>query len=196
MATLVKGNPGLELVFEAENGLQICEFLKENCPEVLVMDLREGTSIDIALVQCARQLQSKLKILVISDDHSRETIFGAIDNGALSFLTKHCSEEEIIGAIRATSKGDKFFCNSILNVILEKQLNTEEENCQPSLLSEREIEIVRLIAEGYSAKEIADQLFLSPHTVYTHRKNIMKKMRFRSASELVRYAVEEGIIST
>lgn len=105
----------------------------------------------------------------------------------------------MINAVFAITKGEKFFCNKIIDAILQKHLyqNGEplEEDCAPTSLSPREIEITCLIAEkGFTNKEIAKQLFLSIHTVHTHRKNIMKKLGIRSASELVRYAISTGII--
>ena len=110
-----------------------------------------------------------------------------------SFLTKECDETEILDAVMATAKNERFFCSKILNYILEKSFN-KSISCKPSPLSQREVEIVRLIAKGLIAKEIADRLNLSTHTVYTHRKNIMSKLKVKSASELVLYAVNNGIV--
>lgn len=89
------------------------------------------------------------------------------------------------------ARGEKFICNKILDVILEK--NTYDTNNE-TVLSERETEIIKLIAEKYSSQEIAEKLFISIHTVYTHRKNIMKKLNMRSPVELILYAIDKGIV--
>ena len=120
--------------------------------------------------------------------------YSVVEDGVNSFLTKSCNEEEIINAVKATAKGEKFFCHKIINFILEKSFQKEDDNCEPTPLTPREIEIVRLVAQGKIAKEIASQLNLSTHTVYTHRKKIMKKLEFKHASDLVMYAISKGIV--
>jgi len=82
----------------------------------------------------------------------------------------------------------------VIDIILEKHLPEEEETCAPTSLTVRELEIVRLTAQGQKAKEVAAQLFLSTHTVYTHRKNIMKKLGVNSASEMIVYAINNGLV--
>lgn len=194
MSMLVSAHEGFAMEFEAESVTDLRQKLSEQTPDVLVIDFHHDGFADVGLIEQLKAEYPKLNLLVISDESNKESVFQAIDKGANSFLTKHCGKDEIINAIKATSRSEKFFCNAVLNLILEKQMGAQKKNCQPSQLSEREVEIVRLIAEGYSAKQIAEELFLSPHTVYTHRKNIMKKLRFRSASELIRFAMEEGIV--
>ncbi|HRD83208.1 MAG TPA: response regulator transcription factor, partial [Saprospiraceae bacterium] len=110
--------------------------------------------------------------------------------------TKSCGEQEVSDAVRATVRGDKFFCSKILDVLLEKSLGRTTATCAPSPLSAREIEVVQLVVKGYIARQIADMLHLSPHTVYTHRKNIMKKLQLQSPAELTLYALQNGIIET
>ena len=117
-----------------------------------------------------------------------------LEYGVNSFLTKSCGENEIIDAVKATAKGEKIFLHQDFGLSAGKNLCKEEENCVPSPLTPREIEIVRLVAKGLIAKEIADILNLSTHTVYTHRKNIMKKLQLNTSSELVFYAINNGII--
>ena len=95
---------------------------------------------------------------------------------------------------RQQLKENVFFCSKVLDIIMERSFGKPGEECAPTPLTPREIEIVRLTARGLIAKEIADVLSLSPHTIYTHRKNIMKKLKLNSSSELVLYAVNNGMI--
>jgi DNA-binding NarL/FixJ family response regulator len=100
----------------------------------------------------------------------------------------------VVDAIRATAKGEKFFCTRIVDYLLEKSF-AKADNCEQSPLTPREIEIVQLVAKALTAKEIAGTLNLSTHTVYTHRKNIMKKLNLSTSTEMVLYAVQNGYIS-
>jgi DNA-binding NarL/FixJ family response regulator len=116
--------------------------------------------------------------------------------GVRNFLTKECDKGEVIDAVRAAYQGQTFFCRKIVNRVLE---NTAEEisdtsDCRPVQLSARELDIVRLIGKGYTTKEIADKVFLSPHTIGTHRKNIFRKLGVKSASELLMYSIRSGLI--
>jgi DNA-binding NarL/FixJ family response regulator len=123
----------------------------------------------------------------------------AIKAGVKSYLLKTCDKLEIYEALYATAKGEKFYCSKVLDVIInEPDLGSDKSlsaNCDGVSISERESEIIVLIAEGFSNKEIADKLFLSPHTVNTHRKNIMAKIGVNNTAGIVIYAVKEQLIS-
>src|SRR5690606_10276647 len=115
--------------------------------------------------------------------------------GAHGYLTYECDEDEIIHAVFALKKGEKFYCNKVLDIVLNKHLyKKENESCEPTSLSERETQIVKLLARGQTNKQVAEKLIISPHTVHTYRKNIMKKIGVRSISELTIYCVSIGLI--
>jgi two-component system response regulator NreC len=133
-----------------------------------------------------------IKILIIASDLSKSQILQLLDFEIDGYLTNKCDLTEIKNAIRAIIKNDKFFCNTVINILLEKQ--KPEENCYPSKLSDREIEITKLIASGLTSKQMAAKLFLSTHTINTHRKNIMKKIGVKGASEVTLYAINEGLV--
>ena len=191
---LIAGHSALEIAGEAENEEELREVLKEVRPHIVFMDYNQPGYFDCNSVAIIHQLCPKANTLLISGDNNKENIFRVLEYNVKSFLTKSCGEQEILDAIRATEKGDKFFCTKIIDYLLEKSFSKEEENCAPSPLTPREIEIVQLIAKGLIAKEIADLLNLSTHTVYTHRKNIMRKLQLNTSSELVLYAVNNGIV--
>lgn len=136
------------------------------------------------------------KVLIISDiEHPREVI-GILEKGVQGYLTRQCDEDEIIHAIFSIAKGEKFYCNKVLDIILNKEFDAEKEDCEPTTLSERENEVTAMIASGLTNKEIAQKLHLSPHTVHTHRKNIIKKLGVKSVSELTVYAMNVGLIES
>lgn len=187
----------LRIVGEVGDEEELLEWLKDNQPpKIVVMDYNQPDSFNHETVRAIKQIAPKTQVLIISADNNKQSIYRVLENGVSSFLTKTCGEEEIIDAVNATAKGEKFFCTRIVDYLLEKSFSKDEEECGPTPLTPREIEIVRLVAKGLIAKEIAGELNLSVHTVYTHRKKIMKKLAISSSSELVLYAVNRGILNS
>jgi DNA-binding NarL/FixJ family response regulator len=182
-----------EVVAEVTNELDLQNNLEQHQPNVVILDYNQPNHFSTDTVVKIKQISPFSNVLIISDDDQKHGIYQVLEYGVNSYLTKSCGENEIIDAVRATSKGEKFFCSNVLNYILEKSF-PKTEDCSPTPLSPREIEVVRLVASGLIAKEIASELNLSTHTIYTHRKNIMKKLNLGSASELVLYAVNNGIV--
>jgi len=182
LRSLIEEFEQFEIVGEASTEKMLLRVLEHHSPDVVIMDYKQPNYFDISTIEKIKTASPESKILVISGDNEKENIYNVVQNGVSSFLTKSCDEEEIINAIKATAKHEKFFCNKILNFILEKSFS-KPEDCSPIPLSPREIEIVRLVVDGKIAKEIASELNLSTHTIYTHRKNIMNKLELKSTSE-------------
>ena len=188
----------LEIVGEAATAAQLDTVIDLQQPDLVIYDYHNTKHFSIEDLQKIRKKKPDLEFLVVTSDTNKANIFRILESGVNSILTKHCSREEIINAVHATARKEKFFCNTVLDIILEKQLGKEEKepNCAPTSLTNREVEIVTLVAQGVSTRDMADQLCLSTHTIYTHRKNIMKKLGINSVSELVLYAVNSGIVRT
>ena len=195
LKNLIKSLNGFTILEEFSNGNDLIEFLSKNHPDVLIMDYNQPNLFNTETIKKVNQIAPETNILIISGDNNKHNIYEVLELGINSFLTKQCEQEEILNAIKATAKGEKFFCNNVLNYILEKSFSPEDEgDCSPTPLTFREIQVVKLIAAGKIAKEIGSDLDLSTHTVYTHRKNIMRKLNLNSTSELVIYAINHGII--
>ncbi|RMG78031.1 MAG: DNA-binding response regulator, partial [Bacteroidetes bacterium] len=190
---LIYPDSPFEIVGEVTDEADLLEALKTLAPRVVIIDYNQPEHFNVDTILKIRREAPQTNILVISDDHKKHQIYQVLEYGISSYLTKHCGETEIIDAVKATAKDEKFFCNNVLNHILEKSF-PREDDCSPTPLTPREIEVVRLAASGMIAKEIANELNLSTHTIYTHRKNIMKKLNINTASELVLYAVNNGIL--
>ncbi len=190
---LLEGIATFEVLGEAGDEEELLEELKLHEPQVVILDYNHPEHFSHKTLDQIKHISPKSRILVISEDNNKNSIYDVLEHGVSSFLTKTCGEEEIIDAINATARGQKFFCTKVLDYLLEKSF-AKGEDCAPTPLTPREIEIVKLISKGLIAKEIADELNLSPHTVYTHRKKIMKKLNLNTSSELVLYAVNTGIV--
>jgi DNA-binding NarL/FixJ family response regulator len=179
------------LIREVESREELVEALKLK-PGIVAIDLFAGPFIGLD----PAEFGGTPKVVIVSSNNTHENVSAAVGHNVSSYLTKVCDKLEIQQAFVAVAKGERFFCNQILEIILKQHSASPVENCKPSKLSDREIQIVRLVAEGLTTVAIARQLHLSPHTVYTHRKNIMRKVNVNSAPELVLYAVTEGLIAT
>lgn len=143
----------------------------------------------------ALALQPECKVIILSSQDKKWQVFKSLKFNVYSYLTKECSELDVIKSIRMASKGEKFFCSFIVEMLLGEKDEWQNESAHiPSCLTERETEITKLVAQGLMNKEIADELSLSPHTIHSHRKNIMKKLNIHSAVELTNYAKEAGIV--
>lgn len=183
------------IVGEVINEEEMLASLRVNKPDLVIIDYSQSENFSSKSIAKIKQVSPQSQVLVISSDTRKDNIAQVLESGVTSFLTKTCGLSEILDAAQAALKGDKFFCTRVIDFLLEKSFAKETEvNCAPTPLSSREIEIVQLSAKGLIAKEIADALNLSTHTVYTHRKNIMKKLQISSSSELVLYAVSKGLV--
>ena len=190
---IIAANASYKIVAEVGNEPSLLEVVKSHRPNVLVLDHAQAGHFSPNTIQKVKSACSSTNVLIISGDEDRKTIYEVLESGVNSFLSKQCGKKEIVDAVLATAKSEKFYCTNVLNYLLEKSFPKETE-CKPLPLSTREVEIVQLISSGLIAKEIAGKLNLSTHTIYTHRKNIMKKLGIGSTSELVLYAVSKGIV--
>lgn len=197
--SVITDNSDFKLVGEANKAEDLCEKLLLHRPNVLVIDYTsEFFSIDD--LKTIAQKFHEIKILAVTNPQNKQTISKAIENGVISHLLKDCGRDEIIEAIYSTAKGEKFFCGKIVDGALnEKDASarlsvTNSVSCDGIKLSAREIEIIQLVAEGLSNKEMAEKLFLSVHTVTTHRKNIMSKLGVNNTAGLVMFAIKQNLL--
>lgn len=193
LVNLLSRDERFKVMGEATTGQELKSMAARFKPEVVIIDYNQPKHFRLEDLAEVKKASPKTQILIISSDETRDNIYKALDLGGISFLTKECDQEEIFNAIMATAKGEKFICHKIIDIILDKHSPKEAEDCKPFNLSLREIEIIQMTAKGLPAKEIARQLYLSTHTVYTHKKNIMKKLKLNSSSEMILYAINNGL---
>lgn len=162
-------------------------------PELVVVDISDKDSLLIDRLESLKK-DSESDFLVISNSQNRESMQRLLGMGIKGIVTKNCSEEEIVSALKSVKKGNRFFCNTILDLVVSAQ--NEEENCEPANLSPREYEVLKLITKGLRTNQIADELHVSVHTINSHRKNILKKLNLSSPAELIVYAIESGLVKS
>lgn len=181
--TILEINQEFLVAETAQNGLEAIEKVKRCRPGVVLMDINMP-GMD-GLDSCIRIKKEfpEVKVLILSSYSNLEFVANAMHSGADGYLLKNSSIQTLTTAIRHIWEGDKFVSPELRNLNLSVQMN----------ISRRELEILKLIGSGMSAKEIAEKLHLSVHTIETHRKNIQSKLGLKNQSMLVKYAVERGL---
>lgn len=163
-------------------------------PDIVVIDYSVPT-FGVEAIKKIKAIYKNSKILAITPNLPKETVYKSLQFGVDSYLLDDCDKPEILEAIEDTKNGKQFYCGMVIDILSEKSAS-ETKGCDGISLSEREIEVIKLISDGFTNKEIADTLFLSTHTVNTHRKNIMHKLNIKNTAGIVIYAVKENIIIT
>ena len=171
--------------------IQLADIPDFKCVDLLIIDYSELANYASILFQLKKEYPS-IVILAITERIQRAKVIKALKNGVDSHLLKNCGKDEIKEAIEATLDGKQFFCGQVLDLISES--NEKEFACEGIELTEREKDIIKLIALGHTNKQIADELFISAHTVNTHRKNIMSKLNIKNVAGLVVYAFQEDLL--
>ncbi|MCK9197401.1 MAG: response regulator transcription factor [Syntrophales bacterium] len=197
LRTLIE-KEGMEVVGEAENGRKAIKLAEKLMPSVIVMDV---SMPDMNGIEATRKIKTgtpDVKIIALSMHSDRRFVLGMLEAGASGYLLKDCAFGELANAITQVSTGNTYLSPQIADVVVKGYLNKTTDSSSgkgADLLTSREREILQLIAEGLTAKEIAAHVFLSIKTIETHRRNIMQKLNMKSTADLTKYAIREGLIS-
>jgi DNA-binding NarL/FixJ family response regulator len=175
----------INIIGAAAYSIELEQLLITRKPRVIILDPNYNQRFTAADIKNIKLKHSNTRVLVLSNRQSREEIQTLIDLGIKNYVFKECSREELVHAIYSAAKGEQFFCKNTFQTLFGNKLLPEKDDNIPQL-SSRETELIHLIAEGLTNKEIADKLFLSVHTIKTHRKNIIKKLgfSFKNTTEL------------
>lgn len=193
--SLLDKRPGMEVIAEAENGRMMVRLARERRPDVVIVDIAMP---DLNGIEATRQITTilpEVKVLVLSMHSDRRFVMEALRAGASGFLSKDCSPDELARAVNAVVANQIYLPPGVTSAVIEDYVRRVLPSgpWTPSQLTGREREVVQLIAEGWSTKEIASRLHVSVKTVETHRQKIMNKLGIRSIAELTKYAVREGL---
>ncbi len=200
LKALIEDGKDFILVSEAENEKELFEQLALNYPGVIILDL-SSQAFNAESITQIKIISPSVQILAFNLPQPGSSIYKLLDLGITSYLMVHCDKNEITEAIYKTAKGERFLCGQIVNTLINCRKGERSADCPGYAfchgvnLSEREMEIIKYIAQGYSNREIANNLFLSIHTVTTHRKNIMSKLGINNTAGIVMYAVRKQLIS-
>jgi DNA-binding NarL/FixJ family response regulator len=184
---VIENSKNLSVAGVATSGEDCIRVLDQCRPDVILLDINLPGIRGTELCKIISAREDKPKIIALSNYNQRYYIDNMLNNGANGYLLKNSVPDEIINAIEKVMEGDTWFSEEI-----ESMIKKNPEN--PLLLSGREIQVLKLIAGGYTNKEIADKLFISALTVDSHRKNLIQKMRVKNTAALIKAAGDEGII--
>ncbi|HXY55571.1 MAG TPA: response regulator transcription factor [Nitrospirota bacterium] len=194
---VLEQNTELSVVGEAENGRETVRLAKKLEPDVIIMDIAMSDMNGIEATRRIRADHPNIKVIALSMHSDRHFVSEMLKAGAAAYLVKQCALEELIVAIKAVMQGQTYLSPCISGVVVEYFVRdkSKTEATAFSKLTDREREVLQLMAEGKTSKEIASQLNLSVKTIESHRMNIMEKLNIRTVAELTKYAIREGITS-
>ena len=192
---LLESEPDIKVVGEASDGREVLEQVAKARPDVVVLDITMPKLGGLETLEQLRGEHADTKVILLSVHGDPPFIRSAIALGADGYVLKNGRASDIVTAIREVMKGGSFFSPAVAREIVEQLRSPAPDSQDPfSILSSREREVLHLIAEGRSAKEVAVELTLSTKTVEAHRTSLMRKLGMRKATELVRYALRHGLI--
>ena len=195
--SMLEEEPGLEVVDHFENGLAAVEKLPEQSPDLVLMDLDMPIMNGLEAAQHLRAKLPELPIIILSMHAEKAVVQKCVKEGVRGYLLKNSSQSEFLQAIRSVLAGGKYYSALLTESLIAPEKVALEGNASVRLLaalSDRELDVLKLLAEGLSSKEIAEELFVSPQTVDSHRKSLLKKLEVKNVAGLVRVAFQEGLV--
>lgn len=195
LKALLNAEPDLEVVGEAADGVAVVERATELRPDVIVMDIQMPRMSGLDATRALRSRGVPSKILILTMHAESQYLLPLLEAGGAGYVLKSGADTELIEAIRTVHRGEVFLYPAATKLLVEGYLDrSAREGPQHDGLTEREREVLKLVAEGYSGTEIAERLVISPKTVDTYRERIMQKLGVRHRYELVRYALRKGLL--
>jgi DNA-binding NarL/FixJ family response regulator len=188
---------GLTVVGEAGDGLEAVRLCEEQQPDMLILDIGMPKLNGIEVAARAQKLEHPPGVIILSVHADESYIIRALAAGARAYLLKSATDEDLVPAVRAVASGRRFFSPAVRALLVEdhvRRLQQRGLSDSYHLLTDREKEVLQLLAEGHSNKEVASLLDLGVSTVETHRANLMQKLNLHSTAEIVLYAVRKGVI--
>jgi DNA-binding NarL/FixJ family response regulator len=188
---LLDRQPDIEVVAEAEDGVEAVEKAIKYRPDVAVLDVSMPRMTGLQATHEIKQQAPDTQVLILSMHDDERYLFEALRAGAAGYVLKRAADQDLVDAVRAAGRGEPFLTASAQQTLIRNFIDRGE---QPAELSPREQEVVKLIAEAHTNKEIAEILHLSEKTVESHRGRVLQKLGMRDRVELVRYAIRQGLV--
>ncbi len=194
---LLDAQPDMAVVGEASDGKEAIEMAGSMKPDVVLMDISMPGTTGIEATRAIKKANSRIEIVGLTMHAEDRYFFQLLQAGASGYVVKGAAPRELLEAVRAASRGEAYIHPSLQRKLIGDYVSRTEGSDQASMLAdltERELEVLRLIVDGLTSREIAESLFISPNTVERHRQNIMSKLGLHNRAELVRYAISKGLV--
>jgi two-component system nitrate/nitrite response regulator NarL len=196
LKAMIQGINELDFVGECRSGIETLKFLEFIKTDVALMDIDMPDMNGIEATKRIKELYPEIKILILTMHDEKSMIQNLIEIGADGYILKNSDRNELIKAIKAVHSGSKYFSKDVLEALNRTEVEQNSNATDLDILTEREIEIIKLVCEGLSNKEIGEHLDISHRTVDTHRNNILKKIDANNTAGLIRFAMKNGLISS
>ncbi|WP_460807089.1 response regulator [Nocardioides salsibiostraticola] len=197
LTMLLSVEPGIEVVGEANDGVEGTNLAQTAAPDVVLLDVRMPKRSGIEACVAIKEVVPSAKIIMLTVSDEEADLYEAVKNGASGYLLKDSSIDEVAQAVRVVAEGQSLISPSMAVKLIDefKQMSRPEREQGPNLrLTERELDVLRLVAHGHSNKEIAARLFISENTVKNHVRNMLEKLQLHSRMEAVMFAVREKLL--
>ena len=194
LVSLVNEQSDMTVVGEADNGRQAINRVEETQPDLVLMDINMDGSVDVASTRLITKHHPETRVLAFSMHKEAHIVKNMMEAGASGYLLKSVGHDEVINGIRKVASGENYYCEEVLSLITDILAGNSSAASQVKL-SNRETEVLSLVAKEYSNQEISEQLTMSLRTVETHKRNLIKKLGVRNVVGLAKYAIENGYVS-
>jgi DNA-binding NarL/FixJ family response regulator len=197
LRAIIELQPQFQVVGEAANGRQAVSMAAQLCPDVVVMDIGMPDLNGVEATRRIRSADAKVKVLALSTYTDKQYVLAMLDAGACGYVLKAAASEELLRALRAVSANQKYLSSEVAGLVVDSYTNRTyaDERSARSLLTDREREVLQLVSEGKTSREIGTDLEISEYTADVHRRNIMHKLDLHTIAELTKYAIREGLTS-
>lgn len=198
ISTFLKSIKDVEVVGEASTGEECLDLFKKEQPDVTILDISMPDKDGIETTQAIREINPEARILILSMHIDKNILQQVLEAGIDGYLIKNTEKSDLLQGIRSIAKGQQVFSDSISRLITStfiKRGNGNSPDPDKKNITRREREVLELIVQGYTSQAIAEELFISPRTVDTHRSNIMQKLEINNTAGLVRYALEHDLVT-
>ncbi len=194
LSSLIDRQAGMRIVGHADNGKMAVQLARESRPDVVIMDVAMPDVNGIEATRLIKDMLPDTKVVALSAYDNREYVIGMIKAGVSGYLLKDCAFEDLVKAVQTVMQGKSYLSPEIATVVLKAQVEGPD-GAGSAVLNDRDKKVVKLLAEGKSARQIAREEGLSVKTIEGRRRRIMEKLDISNTAQLVRYAIEEGFIS-
>jgi DNA-binding NarL/FixJ family response regulator len=198
LRSILDAQADLTVVGEAEDGGEAIHRARELQPDMVLLDLSMPRMNGLEAIKGIKRVAAQARVVILSVHHDMEYVQGALSAGADGYLTKDSSGDELVAGLLSVAKGTRYLCRAITDHLAELPgcnpgLSSKTLNCH--LITQREREVLKLVAEGFRSRQVADYLCISEKTVEKHRTNLMRKLHVHTVSGLTAYAIEKGLVS-
>lgn len=194
LKTILRRQPDYEVIGEAKDGEEALEKVSSLKPDILLLDITMPKKTGLEIIEQVLRKSPSTKILIISVHKANAYVLKALQSGVKGYLSKENAADDLLQALRKIVSGQVYLDAQASDYLLKKVSKPQEEMAAQSLLTDRETDVLRLVAEGKAAKEIAALLSLSPRTVENYKNNMLRKLGLHRTSDLIKYAIKNKII--